>query len=957
MKKFSIYILIHLLTFFSIFSLEMPEGFSEYLLQNGMHVFILEDFSIPTVRIEYTARAGIGMQEAENAGFFPLYSRLFSNAGKYALASGHDHALQSLSSECNADSARYVITSAPAETETILQQLATAAYSPVFQDAELNHELRKMKDEIADNAFSLSGFINSSIDSRLFSESPWKHDSGIYPALFKKTTNSQCRKILSEIAYRYYSPQNSALFISGGITEKEALEKAEKTFGSHKARSVTIQPDSQYVKDNNGQKNFVLTDSQLSEEMNQIVVQFTSLNMEQCDIAAAILNSRFSKIKQELTSNQLLSIQDEEYINFDSAHKNSISRIILQAIMTRQQKISAWEQCNSFEKILSEKITDFTETEFEYAKIMQMENFRKAVKDSTSFMNMLSQFWALDGFSDERLVQTGGKGDETSLIHRFLQHDSMIMAENYEDLKIALASEKPWIFMLVHPANLKKCQKDFTKNGFPTITAKNGSWYTQELFAKIREQIENPAKKDQPSSVNTVTGSEYADFHKKNFSSGTTSNGTVYSIYHNPQSQTFSASLYIKGGEYKSTEIRKGIESVIVNAIARNIQRRFFIEMQEGKLHSIPEISSRTDTLSSIITVEGFPEDTESICRCMADAFFFDDILASDVDSLIFARKSEQIIKTGTLTYQLFAAGIKNLFPKSYYEKLFSTEHEILKNVEYAEILEYHNQILNPQKLQLIFTGKNEGKKLEDIAKEYFSTFTSSYENSIEKARVNPSAKQAVKVKLQHTFLTDISAEKAGPRPAVLIPTTDFADPVQYWIKRTSDGLTAKNCIQDAVFSMLCSIIKEKLEGKYGSDNMSIQNFRNEVLCGHNIFSIMNVKYISKADLILSESINDMMEKLTDENESQDFTSRIKNEWLKKYFDEAGTSSGMISIIKAGMDKMILESTIAEENTIPAYIMEYESVMQAGTEDFKECAMIILNKEHIMKIYSADSKK
>ena len=102
---------------------DIPDGFGEYTLENGMKVFILEDFSSAPVRIEYTVHAGISAQTPETAGFLPLYTRLFNNAGKTSYgAQDRNWFPAAASSTCGADSARYIVTVASSQAESALRQ-------------------------------------------------------------------------------------------------------------------------------------------------------------------------------------------------------------------------------------------------------------------------------------------------------------------------------------------------------------------------------------------------------------------------------------------------------------------------------------------------------------------------------------------------------------------------------------------------------------------------------------------------------------------------------------------------------------------------------------------------------------------------------------------------------------------------------------------------------------------
>ena len=171
------------------------ENIKEYTLENGLTVFILQDTSTPLIRIEYTTRAGFSSQTKETSGFFKLYTRILQAASPK---------LNFETAECNADSSRYVVMTVPSKLKETAAFLAQAAFSLSYSDDVLASELSLLKQEVKEEAESAGGFINAAIDSRVFSAYPWKHDSGVYPALFNKTTTIKARNILETISSLLY---------------------------------------------------------------------------------------------------------------------------------------------------------------------------------------------------------------------------------------------------------------------------------------------------------------------------------------------------------------------------------------------------------------------------------------------------------------------------------------------------------------------------------------------------------------------------------------------------------------------------------------------------------------------------------------------------------------------------------------------------------------------------------
>lgn len=934
-------------TAFQIHGGEIPEGFKEYELSNGMHIFVLEDFSTPNVHIEYSARAGVSRQEADNTGFFVLYSQLFSNAGKYSYDEDSSWLMDRLTAECNADSARYYLTAQSYEVKDVLSQLSKCAFAPIFQDKELSEKFAQNQKEITENAFSIEGFINSSIDSRVFSQAPWKHDSGIYPALFQKISQTELRAKLSDIAKKFYSPQNSALFISGGIKKETAVFYAEKTFGKFQPSNQLIEERNTIMEQNPEHKNFVLTDPEFSPDMTQLVVQYTTLTMNQCDIASFILNQNNSSLKQQLTEKKELNILAGDYINVDSSHKNGSSRMIVQSLLEKSD-VSAFTQTENFRTILLSQISNFSREEFEAAKYFLANRFRISLSDSTSFMNLLSQFWAIDGTPRKVLSNSGSQGDASSLVHRFVNHDLELLSEDFDELTIALENETPWVFTFVNSDNLKNLNKRFINRGYEIITTKNGSWYTQKLFQNLADKSKESSseQKDFPDQV--LFDQHFYELNAESFSTKTLSNGIEVITKKQSGLQRTAISLYFSSGELNSPKKRYGLESILIGELCQNLRRNAYRALTQGSFSAMPEISWDTGTVSSIITIECFNEEIQEALRCLYETLVFAEIIPSDIDGLIYNRKSDHIIKTGSTIFQLYSYGIKRLYPKSVYEQLYTSDSQILKDVKFNEVLELFPPHLNSKNIKLLASGNFDTDSFTAQAEELFSSLKT-WETEAVKLPEPGQVKESYKVKLQHLFLTDVTKEKAGPRPQVLIPTTDFSDPVQFWLKNP-EGNGDDACIFDALLFALKNIIDEEIGRDTKYDKISVQIKEREPLIPFSVITFINVKYTSLADELFEKGLTRLTAELS-ENES--FLERLKVYWIRKTFEDTEKNSRNLELLRTSVERP--ES--ASRNEEHFYLSHYRHICGSSKNDYLSCLNEYFSTAPYMRLYSADSKK
>ncbi|MBR5966319.1 MAG: insulinase family protein [Treponema sp.] len=961
MKKTALKNLLFALAFLlpsGLFGLEMPQGFSRFVLSNGMTVCVYEDFSAPTARVEYTAKAGFSAQSAATAGYAPLYAALFSKAGLYSNDSG-DWLLDELQSECRSDSARYTIDISPNQLEEILKELSLCAFAPIFQDQELSQKLQQAKDEAAQSAFSVEGFINSAIDSRVFSAAPWKHDSGIYPALFQKQSLSEARAVLSEIAQNFYTPQNSALFITGAVTKQAALLLAEKTFGQFAPRPTIVPPQTESAAKDSAKK-FVLSDQELSPDMAQMVCQYTSLSMEQADIAALVLNARDSALKQALTAQADLNIRGSDYINADAAHKNSSSRLIIQSLLEK----SGADDCQKaalFEKILKEKAADFSQQEFEAAQNFLCLDFEMAAGNPRGFMDLLSQFWAVDGRAKKSYEQSGQEGDASSLIQRFLARPQRIMAQDYLELKFALQNEDPYVFVLLNAKNYKNCAAAFDKDGWQNVTAKNASWHTQEMFSAIKSSIQKSDADGQEKTAPQIFDPTFFERAMQSGYSVRLQNGIGIHAAIHPDRSTSAVCLYIKGGEAESAQRQPGLESVLASVLAQNTRKALAQKILLGQIKGAANASATCQDVSSLVAVECVKGDEQAALEALGEALFALDIVPSEVDVWLSSRKSAQIIKSQAMPRQLYSAAIKHFYKAPLYKALFAGSQDILGNVSFTQILEAYGNFLDSGRLEIIAIGDIDFDLLTQKTQEIFGTLSCDKKEKAIKAQTKGITKPSQKVKITHTFLTDISADKAGPRPAVLVPTTDFADPVQYWFHLPSDK--NQRAIFDTLFLELSDLCQKAFASSERYKKMSLRIEEPSPLVDFGALTIFNVQYVSDADAIMQGALEQLRKELLLEEsadaENGDKTGgnaaldAIKSLWLKKNFEGADKNLEAARRLSQKIDaaRVSYQSFDIRE----AIAGDYQTVTKAGAADFLAVYEACFDK--YCKFYSDAAKK
>ena len=83
----------------------------------------------------------------------------------------------------------------------------------------------------------------------------------------------------------------------------------------------------------NRQRKYVMHSNDISSDLTQLVIQYTMLDMEECDLLALALGYEGSIFKQQVLSFDELNIPGDEYIHVSAAHKKESSRLIIQTLL------------------------------------------------------------------------------------------------------------------------------------------------------------------------------------------------------------------------------------------------------------------------------------------------------------------------------------------------------------------------------------------------------------------------------------------------------------------------------------------------------------------------------------------------------------------------------------------------------------------------------------------------
>lgn len=910
----------------------------EYTLENGMQVFLLEDSSDAQVHIEYSCRAGFSSQTQSTCGFFKLYTMLVRET-----ASGINFA----DIQCNADSSRYLIETSPSELNDTLFTLSDAVFAQNYPDDVLRAQLNALKKEVNDNKDSMSTYINAAIDSRVFSDAPWKHDSGIYPPVFKKTTERNARTIIKQISEQWYTPKNSAVFICGNINSERTLLMLKNSFGRFFSNVKTpVEKPSLPV---NKQRKYVLHSSEISPDLTQLVIQYTLLSMEESDLLALAMNYEGSLFKQQLLSFEELNIPGDEYINISSAHKRDCSRLIIQTLLQPPEnkkeaaKTNSFKQTELFLKQLQLIPHILHPQEFEYAKNQLEYSLNRTASLSSEFMKTLSEFWALQPYFQAEESKTE---DYESLTASLLMSRSQkLRSSTLTESLTRLQSEEPFIFVIINSKDYKANKKAYTAAGFEEITEKNASWYVQQIYKDSLKENNSQALNRLYEAQAEAEDNNYFEKNRDSINQYSLTNGINVYTKSNPLSSQNSLVISIKGGKYNSAD-DNGFEEVMINLTAGLIQKKLIQAQSQGLVTGAFSVNSETELATGKIIIEFDKEDSVAVLKTIADAIVYGEVAPADADRAVSARKYRKRLENGTASNQMYSQLISKSFGKSQLSSIFDADNEILLDTDYTKILSAYPALLDASRYSLILCGalyENLQSLLEESFGQLSSQLPSSnqYDNqAVSEFKENLNAAGNVRVQVRHTFLTDIPAEKAGPQPAVLIPTTEFLDPVIYANKAPVPGTK-----EAALYNALLNYIGLQIEK---TNPVTIQFPRNNLNIGS--LTIQNVAHTRELDSQYKTIIQNTKEQLLRLQANETIIREIKSSWIQTQMSQTSTNTGTALLMQKGLE-------LLSSNPSPLwYLDEYNHIQTSTAQDYLE----ILDYFPVIptaRIYSIDSKK
>lgn len=920
-------------------------------LENGLTLFVREDSSSALLHAEFMCRAGFSSQTASTAGFFPLYTELFAAQ----LQSDYTDFFKTvkLNYSCNQDSSTYSTSLPPSALETFIKSISECVLNPSFSDRQISDTYSQMKKEVLENERTSTGLINSAIDSRVFSDAPWKHDTGIYPALFAGRTTSEVRTILSDITRKFYIPDNAAFFISGNISHQKVYALAKEYLSEWKsAYPHTIQTSDTSPKANpssKDKKKFVITDEAFSTDFTQLVVQFTSLRPTQADILSAAFNTVNSTYREYELSQPAIGLRSADYITSASVQQSSSSRMILQALLEKpysftfgpkpQNLPGTAEQAMLFVE-QAKKAASLSPQSFAQAQNEISSRYRTRSGSAVEGMDFLADYWALHPeLSPENFYS------------HFESLQQAVKEETPAEIFHAVQQEEPYIFVLVNNKIYQKERGLYESLGFELVTRNNASWYRDELVlnnALKEENLEAPqntelALDEEKESKNPAQN--FFDINSAQIKNTSLSNGIPLLVKTNPKSQGILISICIDGGESASPQKEHLQRTLIVNYLSVNLQAQINSMKAENLFHGETAIKTWTNDYKSYLTISCLNEDLENSLTAFVNAILYGGIVPSTADRVMYDLYGQWNTKISDMDFQMTQSALKALYKGTSLEKNYDIQTPILNGTTFKSLTAAYDQLINAENYSMVIVGDIGIDEAKVYAEKTFCLLKGKYPAKKNFKLIKPSIKNRTdRVNIKHTYATDIPAEMAGDYVPILVPTTEFKDPVQFYFSAPEDDESRE------IFNALLYDLQRRIELHLnGEAKCFVTPASNTVPMG--CVKTTAILYTQDFLSAYKKSVSEMKAELKAVDESNNSTAEallanIKTRWELKALEKTQTNEGTAELLQQGLIT----------GNAKLYLNDYVNIEKADLKKFIKVADKYFPDAPTYSIYSKDAK-
>lgn len=195
----------------------------------GIQVMVLEDTTLPLVRIQLTARAGTDRQKKATEGIVHLQEALFFKAqlrGDTTAADLMREAGILMQVSNGIDYSGYKLSIGDGDWQSAMEKLVPCLRLPTYGSQELEQVRSRIAKTFQEAETNPLYYLDQEMNQALWSDqSPRKNGLGQYEIIYRATLEE-----LTRFHDQYYYPENCLLAVTGSVNHEEVFAKVDTLF-------------------------------------------------------------------------------------------------------------------------------------------------------------------------------------------------------------------------------------------------------------------------------------------------------------------------------------------------------------------------------------------------------------------------------------------------------------------------------------------------------------------------------------------------------------------------------------------------------------------------------------------------------------------------------------------------------------------------------------------------------
>lgn len=873
-----------------------------FKLKNDLSVFVLPDSTEPFVNIQLVIKAGLAHQTEEFPGLIPIRTKMF-----FSLEKENQELLDSGASFfANYDDVAtyYGIKIHPEKTELALSTFGEQCFKPFFSDSTLRKEKEEYLTQIQALEKTSTLFINQKVATSITSSDERQHYPGIsYNELSKKST-AQIRQELYALNQKLYTPDNCAIFIHGVLDIYQIESLINRYFGQYTEKK-TESPSNSLIKNKDLQHNFLLVSDNFSPDLNQIIIQFPCdtnyAPQEQAiatDLLVQLLTEKENQGLQTIVSNIEKHISSSHYIFASKDKFLGNHRLVVQGLANLSENFAL--QINEIKDSIKSYLVNKLYSENLPNSIKRLEIQKGEFDSSKKFMENLAKNFGETGlpFTKEFSID--------------------------EIKKIALTSleKTPYCYVLMNSKNYEENSLQFENENFVVIKEVDTDFQNKQNTSaetNIEKSSSEIPSENLPKTFDATQN--FLANQLELFKSKTLSNGIPVIYKHSPLQSESAIRLEISGGEEKSFLGIRGMESLILRIVTENMLMVMKEYYNSDAIFYMPEITCETGINSGSITIKCHSQDIYRCLQAAIGSIVFGDVTPSIADETVFNMQREYKFLAADTSFQTYCNFMQRIYPKN--KKLYNLKTPLLANLNFENIQNAYTHILDASRYTIIVATSQDFESVTKAAEENFGILQKhpkikiTTKNEIaEKSTISvPEIKEYIS--LYRVFTTDIPAELAGERPAKLIPTTEFNDPVHYYSN-------APNNIDELpLYNSLLFEMEQRIEKATG---LEVKTKIASVKSPFGGLQILSVPRLLDIDAVLKRTATQLAEDILSQK-GEDIIMGIKTKWQFNILSDISSNIAVTELIAKGLN---------ETGSQIQYLKDFEIINKATVVEFSK---------------------